>query len=241
MKKIGLLVAVVACVAITANAADEKKTLVKEKVTGMKKLEIKLPAPLFEGTPKAIKGFTNLAPPKPKGWKRPAYFVPEGTVNVAKGKKVTHSGMEPIIGEPKQITDGSKDGNDSSYVELDPGKQYVQIDLGEKCDIYAIMIWHFHKEARVYKDVIIQVADDEDMIQNKQVIFNNDDNNSSKMGVGNKSDLSYIETFRGKLIDANKNAKKQVQGRYIRFYSNGNSATDMNHYIEIEVFGKKSK
>ena len=28
------------------------------------------------------------------------------------------------------------------------------------------------------------------------------------------------------------------KGQFIRLYSNGNNANDMNHYIEVEVFGK---
>jgi len=29
-----------------------------------------------------------------------------------------------------------------------------------------------------------------------------------------------------------------VKGRYVRLYSNGNTTNKMNHYIEVEVFGK---
>jgi hypothetical protein len=82
--------------------------------------------------------------------------------------------------------------------------------------------------------VIIDVADDKQMIRNRKTIFNNDDDNSSKMGVGRNK--SYIETHRGKLIDA-----RLAKGRFVRFYSNGNSVNDMNHYIEIEIHGKPVK
>ena len=37
----------------------------------------------------------------------------------------------------------------------------------------------------------------------------------------------------GKLIDA-----KGVKGRYVRLYSKGNTTNKLNHYIEVEVFGK---
>ena len=36
----------------------------------------------------------------------------------------------------------------------------------------------------------------------------------------------------GRLIDC-----KGVTGRYIRLYSNGSTAGDMNHYVEVEVYG----
>ena len=45
--------------------------------------------------------------------------------------------------------------------------------------------------------------------------------------------MHYVETAEGKLIDA-----KGVQGRYVRLYSKGNNNNDLNHYIEVEVYGK---
>ena len=220
--------------------APEKKAesgdgaLSKKPADGLMPLKLELPKPQFEGTPKRIQGINNLEPPKGKGWKRPTFYVPEGTVNLAKGKEVAASDDLPIIGEPNMITDGDKEGMDQSVVEFAPGKQWVQIDLGKKCEIYAIMIWHYHKQARAYKDVIVQVADDADMITNKKTIFNDDDDNSSKMGIG--EDFSYVEVHEGKLIDGG-----GVKGQFVRFYSNGNSTNDMNHYIEIEIYGKPCK
>ena len=43
----------------------------------------------------------------------------------------------------------------------------------------------------------------------------------------------YVETAKGKLVDA-----RGVRARYVRLYSNGSSATEQNHYIEVEVFGR---
>jgi hypothetical protein len=31
---------------------------------------------------------------------------------------------------------------------------------------------------------------------------------------------------------------KGAKGRFIRLFSNGNTSNEMNHYIEVEVFGK---
>ncbi len=47
---------------------------------------------------------------------------PRGVTNVAKGKKVTSSDMEPVIGEIEQVNDGDKKGADGSFVELGPGR-----------------------------------------------------------------------------------------------------------------------
>ena len=65
-------------------------------------------------------------------------------------------------------------------------------------------------------------------------MFYNHSDNSSKLGVG--KDRPYIETYEGKLIDC-----KGVKGRYVRLYSKGNTANEMNHYIEVEVYGKPVK
>ena len=55
----------------------------------------------------------------------------------------------------------------------------------------------------------------------------------AELGLGAGKDRPYIETYQGKLIDA-----KGAKGRYVRLYSKGNTTSKMNHYIEVEVFGK---
>ena len=194
-------------------------------------IDIKLPKPMFVGTPENMQ-VPNLE--KPLGAPRPPFLAPQGTRNLAAGRPVSSSDEEPIIGELEMITDGDKEGADGSFVELGPFTQHVTIDLGQKSDIYALVLWHYHKQPRVYFDVIVQVADDADFITNVKTIFNNDHNNSSGLGVG--QDLHYVETAEGKLIDA-----KGVQGRYVRCYSKGNTNNDLNHYIEVEVYGKPVK
>jgi hypothetical protein len=191
-------------------------------------LKTDLPKPLFVGTPVPI-NVPNLEPAQ-KG-KRPDFLVPTGTENLAKGKKVTASDNDPVIGTLDLITDGDKEGDEGSWVELAPGKQWVQIDLEKDADIYAVMVWHFHSQARVYFDVVVQISDDPTFSKDVTTIFNADANNELGLGVG--KDLAYIETYEGKLIDA-----KGVKGRYVRLYSKGNTTSKMNHYIEVEVFGK---
>jgi hypothetical protein len=185
-------------------------------------LKTDLPKPLFVGTPVPIK-LPNLEPARTG--KRPDFMVPAGTVNLAKGKKVTASDSEPVVGTLDLITDGDKEGDEGSWVELGPGKQWVQIDLEKEADIYAVLIWHFHSQARVYFDVVVQVSDDPKFEKGVTTIF--DDT------TGSGKDPAYIETYEGKLIDA-----KGVKGRYVRLYSKGNTTNKLNHYIEVEVFGK---
>jgi hypothetical protein len=200
-------------------------------------LEVKLPRPLFQGTPKNIAPAPTLEKYSEKP--RDPLYVPPGLVNLALNKKVTSSDTAPVIGELSMVTDGDLEGSDGSFVELGPGTQWVQIDLGKKCDIYALLVWHFHAEGRVYHDVVIQVADDADFIDNVKTVFNNDFDNSSGLGLGKQ--LEYIEDYRGKLIDARTANGQPVQGRYVRLYSKGNTSNDMNHYVEVEVLGKPAK
>jgi hypothetical protein len=191
-------------------------------------LDIELPKPMFVGTPQPT-DVPNLEPPLGKD--RPAFYAPEGTKNVAFGKPVTSSDEEPIVGEIEMITDGDKEAADGSYVELGPFRQHVTIDLGNEYEIYAIVLWHYHKQACVYFDVVVQVSNDPDFITDVTTLFNNDIDNSSGLGIG--SDMHYVETNEGKLINA-----RGVQARYVRLYSNGNNTNDFNHYIEVEVYGR---
>ncbi|OHB77298.1 MAG: hypothetical protein A2Z25_10600 [Planctomycetes bacterium RBG_16_55_9] len=50
------------------------------------------------------------------------------------------------------------------------------------------------------------------------------------------TDMHYVETHKGELIDA-----KGTKARYVRLYRNGNNNNDLNHYIEVEVYGKPVK
>jgi hypothetical protein len=198
---------------------------------GKEELKLKLPKPMFIGTP------TNLRSPnlevitgKPRG----PFYVPKGTVLLSARKTVTSSDMQPVIGELDMITDGEKSGGDGYFVELGPGPQWVQIDLGASYSLHAILAWHYHSQARVYRDVIIQVSDDSAFKKGVTTVFNNDHDNSSKNGIGKEKE--YIDVAEGRLFDP-----KGAPGRYVRLSSNGNTSNDLNHYVEVEVYGKPAK
>jgi hypothetical protein len=186
---------------------------------------------MFEGTPQNVR-VPNLQ--KPLGRPRDPFLAPAGVTNVAKGKKVTSSDELPVIGEIEQVNDGDKKGADGSYVELGPGVHHVTVDLGAPHEVFAVLFWHFHKTPRVYLDVVAQVADDAAFKTNVRTLFNNDHDNTSKLGPG--KDMNYVETSEGKLVDA-----KGSRARYVRLYSNGNSANELNHYVEVEVFARPAK
>lgn len=196
--------------------------------TEMAPLQIKLPKPLFMGTPKNIKT-PNLE--RQTGRPRGKFMAPADAVIVSVGKPVTGSDNEPIIGDMELVTDSDKEGSEGSFVEFGPGQQWVQIDLEQTRELYAIILWHYHSQARAYFDVVVKGADDPEFTKGVKVLFNNDHDNSGGLGIG--KDKEYIEVSDGKLIDT-----KHVKTRYLRFYSSGSTSTEMNHYIEVEVWGK---
>ena len=118
--------------------------------------------------------------------------------NLAAKKKVTSSDSKPIIGELNLATDGDKEGADGSYVELAPGKQWLQIDLEGPADISAVVVWHYHAEGRVYHSVVVQVSDDPEFKKDVKTVYNNDFANSLGLGAG--KNLEYIDDYRGKAI-----------------------------------------
>jgi hypothetical protein len=228
IKKIFLVVLVipVAFLSIRGNERNFQDSD-QEKVV----LELKLPKPMFVGTPRNIRT-PNLE--RITGKKRGPFLVPKGTDLLSLDKPVTGSDPEPVIGEMEFVTDGEKSGEEGYFVELGPGVQYVQIDLESAYQLHAILIWHYHSQARVYRDVIVQVSDDADFITGVKTLFNNDHDNSSGLGIGKEKE--YIEVNEGRLIDP-----RGVTARYVRFYSRGNTANDMNHYVEVEVYGTPVK
>jgi hypothetical protein len=195
-------------------------------------LKLDLPRPLFVGTPKNLPPGTTVE--KPTGKPRPPLMVPKGVELLSLKKPVKMSDSDPVVGKPELITDGGKEGTEGNWVELASGLQWIQIDLQKPAEIYAIVLWHYHAEARVYRDVVVQLADDADFIDNVRTVFNNDQDNSAGLGVG--KDNEYFEMAEGKLIDV-----KGIKARYVRCYSKGSTSDEQNHYIEVEVHGRVAK
>jgi hypothetical protein len=194
-------------------------------------LVTELPKPLIVGTPVPIK-VDNLE--APRTGKPPAFLVPATAKNLALKMPVTSSDSSPLLGDPELVTDGDKDASEGCFVELAPGTQWVQIDLGAPAEINALYVWRFHSQQRVYLGVVAQISDDPDFISGVETIYNSDVKNLSGRGAG--KDPTYIETHEGRVIEA-----KAVKGRYVRLYSHGNTANSLNHYIEVEVWGTPAK
>lgn len=189
-------------------------------------IKLDFPPPFLTGTPVPI----NLPNLEPADAAPPTVYAPAEAENIALDKEVISSDDFPIIGDLYLITDGDKESEEGYFVELAQGPQWVQIDLEEPATVYGIGMWHFHSQKRAYVDVVVQLSNDPEFEKGVTTVFNNDHDNSLGFGVG--KDLAYIETNKGKLIGA-----KETTARYVRLYSNGNTSNEMNHYVEVEVFG----
>ncbi|MDR2512657.1 MAG: discoidin domain-containing protein [Puniceicoccales bacterium] len=216
MKKKTIVATLAACAAIVPANAQQKQ-----------RLDIEMPKVETTGGPVVLR-LKNLDLVAPE---ETFLLVPPGTALLSRNKPVTSSDKLPILGELSQITDGDKDAAEGYEVELAPGVQWVQIDLQKTAEIYGLAIWHFHRQRRACKGVIVQISDDAEFKTGVSTVFNADVDNLAKQGAG--SNKAYIETNKGKLLSVN-----GVKGRYVRLYSAGNTASPGNHYVEVEVYGK---
>ena len=217
MKKTMVTCAVAFCAAV----------LFAEKVA----IKFELPPPHSSGTPKEIKS-DNLEPdPGPGKLRAPIMVEPEFTKKLTtENTKVTTS-EEAVTGDNDYVVDGDKTPDATSMLQLPGGLQWVQLDLGAEHTIAAVCVWHDQGDERVYKDVVVQISSDENFAKDVTTIFNNDHDNTAKLGKG--TDKEYRERNDGRPMDA-----KLAKGRYVRCYSNGSTSEPVNNYIEIEVFGK---
>jgi hypothetical protein len=196
-------------------------------------LPLKLPLPTLKGTPDDLPKGPNIEPPTEKP--RPPFLAPKGVRNLALNKKVIASVKSPFNGDLTQITDGTKEAFDDQVVELRSGVQWVQLDLGEVCEINALVVWHDHRWLQVFRSVVVLAADDPDFVENVKVLYNNDTENAAGLGIG--TDKQYFETQQGRLIPAPKGLKT----RYLRFFTKGSNLSGLNCYQEIEVYGLPGK
>lgn len=194
----------------------------------MVEISPEFPKPMFIGTPVPAE-LPNLETPDPSKVVK-SFKAPKGTVLLSKEKEVTSSDEFPIIGDLTLVTDGDPDGSDGCFVELAPGPQWVQIDLGEAASIHKILVWHYHKQAQAYVDVVVQVSDDPEFAEGVTTLYNSDHDDS--LGLGKGDDMAYIETNHGRVVDG-----KGTKARYVRLHSNGNTSNEMNHYCEVSVYG----
>ena len=195
-------------------------------------IPIQLPKPMFEGTPQ------NLTVPnlqKPLGRPRDPFLAPAGVTNVAKGKKVTSSDMEPVIGEIEQVTDGDKKGADGSFVELGPAAAARHRSTSARRTRCTPSSSGTSTRRRASTSTSSCRSPTTPTSRRTSARSSTTITTTPpKLGAG--KDMNYVETAEGKLVDA-----KGARARYVRLYSRGNNANELNHYVEVEVFGRPAK
>ena len=74
----------------------------------------------------------------------------------------------------------------------------VEVDLTKSAEISAIALWHFHRERRVYFNVIVQISDDASFKKDVTTVYNNDA--EGELGLGKGKDYCYYESNEGRVI-----------------------------------------
>jgi hypothetical protein len=218
-----LSAAAIACLLRSAQAAESGKI----------PLDIKLPLRAFTGTPRDVPT-NSYTEPFDSEKKRPLMLVPAGLKNIAKDARLSSSDKNATVDSLAKLVDGDKEATEQSTIYLRKGSQWVQLDFGSAQEIFAAVIWHAHNSLKVYHDVIVQVANDPDFTAKVQTVYNNDQDNSSGLGVG--TDREYFEEYQGRLIPI-----KGAKSRYMRCYSKGSTESPLNEYTEIEVYGRPAE
>jgi len=216
-------------------ASVPASTLPASAPAGMVALDLGLTA---DAVTRATPGYTKgIKPPHLRQEiKREPFFVPDGVENVALYKNVSSSEKEAVIGDLDQITDGIKKSEEFEFVELGAGRYWVQVDLGEARDIHAVAIWHFYKNATIYNDVIVQVADDAACTRNVRTLFNNDHDNSAAMGKGR--DTAFYTRWWGELVNARDGSDSPVRARYVRVHTAAGVEGEVVRFVEMDVYAK---
>lgn len=191
-------------------------------------------------TPGYPKGFTP-PPHLREEIRRADFMVPDGISNLALNCPVSSNlgDEEPLRGTVSQVTDGIKKSDEQDYVEMFPGEpQWVQVDLGASKEIFCICVWHYYKNPIVYRDVIVQIADNAEFSENVRTVFNNDHDNSSGLGEG--KDTAFFARWWGELVDT-RSGEDKLDGtfaRYVRVYTNGGEADEDTRFVEVAVYGR---
>jgi hypothetical protein len=194
-------------------------------------VKFEIPPPHSSGTPKEVKS-DNLEPDPGPGKYRAHIMVPVGfDKKLTTEDTVVTTSEEAVTGDNEFVVDADKTPDATCMLQLPGGLQWVQLDLGAEKTVSAVCVWHDQGDERVYKDVIVQLSNDEKFAGGVTTIFNNDHDNTAKLGKG--TDKEYRERNDGRPMDG-----KMTKARYVRCYSAGSTSEPVNNYVEIEVFGK---
>ena len=182
IKKIIVFALAAAFVAASAQTQDQTKV----------ELKLKLPKPMFIGTPRNIRT-PNLeaVTGKPRG----PFFVPAGTSCCRSGNRSRRATRRRSSGSSPSSPTARSRARTAISSNSGRAKQWVRIDLKESAALRAILVWHYHSQARVYRDVVVQVSDDKDFVTGVTTLFNNDHDNT--LGAGDREGQGVHRDQRG--------------------------------------------
>lgn len=182
------------------------------------------------------------------------YGEKAGAENIAKDSDVTvtakwtkddtdaaKGGDRPM----SMVVDGNKTDTNGNYGEFGADNKaessYMQIDLGEVCDVDTLNLYRYWNQNRVYDPSVILVAEKEADFKDgtATVVYNAD--KEKIHGLNDKyytevKDETYEETAQGKSWNLPENTK----ARFVRVYMHGvKNGGDTNHIVEMEVIGTR--
>ena len=123
-------------VTLPASAAGENAAEKNEKV----KLEIEKPKDAYGNSVNCLLAPAEIMLRLEKRGEPPPVMVPAGTKLLSRGTPVTSSDKNILIGTLDLVTNGDKEALQWKRVELGPGVQWVQIDLGKTAQIAAVAL-----------------------------------------------------------------------------------------------------
>lgn len=167
--------------------------------------------------------------------------VMETTINVAKNKSVTSNGTASNNVPLSILTDGVTARDQYALIGVSTGPKWVQVDLGQAYGIKKINIrndWGASADTyRTGRDHVVQVSNDPNFATGVTTVFNNDQDNSSGLGVGTDAEYQEPADGSGKTITLS----STINARYVRFSANGHVRVNqtynaVNTPVEIEVY-----
>ena len=143
------------------------------------------------------------------------------------------------------VVDGNKADTNGNYGEFGADDKaessYMQIDLGEVCDVDTLNLYRYWNQNRVYDPSVILVAEKEADFKDgtATVVYNAD--KEKIHGLNDKyytevKDETYEETAQGKSWNLTENTKASFVRVYMHGVKNGG---DTNHIVEMEVIGTR--
>lgn len=181
------------------------------------------------------------------------YGEKAGAENIAKDSDVTAKWTKDDTDATKggdrpmsMVVDGNKTDTNGNYGEFGADNKaessYMQIDLGEVCDVDTLNLYRYWNGNRVYDPSVILVAEEEADFKDgtATVVYNADKEKIHGLNEAYYKDVkdeTYEETAQGKSWNLPENTK----ARFVRVYMHGtsNNQGNTNHIVEMEVIGTR--